>query len=87
MHQIEFRPAAVRQLEAISSRAQRRRIVNGIERLGKDPRPSGARKLEGSKCTYRIRVGDYRVLYDLLDKKLVVLVVNIGHRREVYRRR
>jgi len=82
---IEFRPRAFRQLAALPKPAQRR-ILNRIEGLARDPRPRGSRKLTGADRTWRIRIGDYRVVYDVLDKKLVVLVVRVAHRREAYRR-
>ena len=84
MYEIEFRPRAFRQLQALP-RAVQRRVLNRIERLGEDPRPRGVRKLTGADRTYRIRIGDYRVIYDILDRKLVVLVLRVAHRREAYR--
>ena len=86
MYRIEFRPAAVKQLQAIERKGQRR-IIHRIEALADDPRPRGAHKLAGSDSTYRIRVGDYRVVYDILDAKLIVLIVKVGHRWEIYRGR
>ena len=61
------------------------RIVAGIEALELDARPSGCKKLVGSDHTYRLRVGDYRVVYNIHDDTLIVLVVRIRHRRDVYR--
>ena len=63
-----------------------RRLEEAISGLGEEPRPQGARKLQGVEDLYRIRVGDYRVIYQIQDKALVVLVVKIGHRGEVYGR-
>ena len=60
------------------------RIVAVIHKLATNPRPEGAKKLVGLKY-YRIRVGDYRVIYDVRDSELVILVVEVGHRREIYR--
>ena len=62
----------------------RRRILRAIVALEVNPRPPGATKLRGSEL-WRVRVGDYRVLYSIEEARLVVLVVKIGHRREVYR--
>ena len=59
-----------------------REALNGLEI---NPRPSGYVKLQGGEELYRIRVGDYRIVYQIQDRKLVVLVVQIGHRREIYR--
>lgn len=64
------------------------RIGRAIEGLAQQPRPAGAQLLSGSTSpTWRIRVGDYRVLYEIHDDELVVLVVGAGHRREIYRGR
>ncbi len=62
-----------------------RRIAAAIDRLAVDPRPSGVRKLTGADNLWRIRVGDYRIVYEIEDDRLVVLIVRIGHRRDIYR--
>jgi mRNA interferase RelE/StbE len=56
-----------------------------MEGLADDPRPHGAKKLVGADRTYRIRVGDYRIVYEIGDEVLVVLVIRVAHRREAYR--
>ena len=61
------------------------RIANVIDALAFDPRPQGAVRLKGIQGLWRIRVGDYRVIYEIKDRQLIVLVVRINHRREVYR--
>lgn len=61
------------------------RIAATIDALAGDPRPSGCRKLAGTDRLYRVRVGDYRVVYEIHDDRLLVLVIKLGHRREVYR--
>lgn len=63
----------------------RTRLIEAIRTLNAAPRPPGAKKLSG-RDAWRIRVGSYRVLYEIQDDRLVILVVHIGHRREVYRR-
>jgi len=65
-------------------RPQRDKILAAIRQLGTEPRPVGVKKLSG-RDAWRLRVGDYRVLYEVRDSSLVVLVVDIGHRREIYR--
>ncbi len=60
------------------------RLDEAIESLAGDPRPSGCRKLAGTSDRYRVRVGDYRIVYRIDDGKVTVLVLVIGHRREVY---
>jgi mRNA interferase RelE/StbE len=60
------------------------RILIAVQALAENPRPSGCKKLKGSKTDYRIRIGDYRVIYSIEDEKLVVLVLNVGHRKDIY---
>lgn len=62
------------------------RLDDSLESLATDPRPPGCRKLAGTSDRYRIRVGDYRMIYSVDDGKVTVLVLAIGHRREVYER-
>ena len=76
--------SAARELEGLSPR-DRRRIVERIRKLAGEPRPFGAEKLSGED-KYRIRQGNFRVLYEILDRELVVTVIRIGNRRDVYRR-
>ncbi len=63
----------------------RRRVQTAIDRLSDDPRPAGARALAGRHGALRIRVGDYRIVYEVHDDELLVLVIDLGHRREIYR--
>jgi mRNA interferase RelE/StbE len=76
--------SAAKELEAVP-RKDRLRIVGKIQLLATDPRPVGAEKLSGED-KYRIRQGDYRVVYEIRDQELVVTVIRIGNRRDVYRR-
>ena len=73
---------AVRRLD----RPVQRRLLDALDLLGADPRPNGAKTLQGGGALLRIRVGDYRVVYAVQDDELVVLVLTLGHRREVYRK-
>lgn len=61
------------------------RLKATIQELAEDPRPPGSLQLSGGDGELRIRVGDYRIVYDVQDDELVVLVLRVGHRREVYR--
>jgi mRNA interferase RelE/StbE len=81
-----WRERAVRQLRAIPKPAALT-ILRALTPLGDDPRRPDAnvKKLAGYEDRYRLRVGDYRVIYDVTDKQLVILVVGVGHRREIYR--
>jgi mRNA interferase RelE/StbE len=85
IYRVEFTSAAVRRIKKLPSPA-RSRILAAANALAADPRPQGARKLVGEATSWRIRVGDYRLIYDVLDEQLVVTVLRAGHRREVYDR-
>ena len=63
----------------------RRRLHPRIQALADDPRPAGAKKLKGRDDLWRIRAGDYRIVYEVRDQILVVLIVRVAHRRDVYR--
>ena len=56
-----------------------------VEKLAKEPRPQGVRKLVGSDFTYRLRVGNYRIVYDVLDKKLIVEIIRVRHCKDAYK--
>lgn len=83
---IEISPSAMRQLRKLHRPAQQR-VQAAIELLAEQPRPSGATKLVGGAGEWRVRTGDYRIVYEIRDNVLLVLVVAVGHRREIYRRR
>ena len=83
-YRIEYLASAARALAKLD-RATAGRVRRAVDALALDPRPCGAKKLVGVG-DWRIRVGDYRVVYAIRDDKLVVLIVRIGHRREVYER-
>lgn len=67
------------------TKKDRQRLIRRIELLGEDPRPAGCQKLAGGADRYRVRQGQYRIAYEIRDDELVVLVVKLGHRRDVYR--
>ena len=85
-YQIEVALAAVRQLRKLDPGA-RRRIQAAVELLADEPRPSGSKKLVGGDGEWRVRTGDYRIVYEINDDVLLVLVVAVGHRRDIYQRR
>lgn len=85
-YSVEIAPTAVRQLRKLDPPA-RRRIQAAIELLAAEPRPPGAKKLVGGEGEWRVRTGDYRVVYAIHDDALVVLVLAVAHRRETYRSR
>ena len=82
-YSIEILPAAARELRKLPPDGQRR-VQAMIELLSKDPRPPAARKLTG-RPEWRVRSGDYRVLYEIEESRLLIVIVTAGHRREVYR--
>jgi mRNA interferase RelE/StbE len=84
MYRVLLERSAEKDLSRLSSET-RDRIITAIRSLSGNPRPSGCRKLAGTKNDWRIRVGDYRVVYEVTDEIRVVRVGRIRHRREVYR--
>lgn len=85
-YKILIKRSAARELEAIAGKKDRERITQRILALADDPRPFGVEKLSGTNEKYRIRQGDFRILYEIQDDVLVVYVVRIGNRKEVYRK-
>jgi mRNA interferase RelE/StbE len=83
-YSVFIKPSAVKEIEAIGSRSDRRRVVRRIQDLANEPRPQGCEKLSGQD-RFRVRQGDYRIVYAIEDGRRVVTVVKIGHRKEVYR--
>lgn len=83
-YSVMFRPAARRELRDLELTDQHRLIV-AIEALTGNPRPAGCTKMAGFVDVWRIRVGMFRILYRIADRQLIVEVIRIGHRREVYR--
>jgi len=77
-------PAARRQLRSLDPQV-RRQLEPTLRSLADDPRPAGVKALQGRRGYLRVRVGDYRIVYQVQDDVLLVLVVQLGHRREVYR--
>lgn len=84
VHRVVLSPAAARQLRMLDPPV-RRRIQAVLELLAVEPRPPAATQLVGGVGEWRVRTGDYRVIYEVHDAVLVVLVLRVGHRREVHR--
>jgi mRNA interferase RelE/StbE len=85
-YEVILRPSAARSFRKLPSEVQAR-LKPAIDALAEDPRPHGIDKMSGGEHLYRIRVGDYRIVYEIQDDVLLVLVVGIGHRREIYRKK
>ena len=83
-YSVLFKASADKALQKLPEKVQQR-IALAAGELAAEPRPKGCVKLEGEDNLWRIRVGDYRVVYTIEDKKLIVLVVRIAHRKDVYR--
>ena len=84
-YRLLIKPSAVKEIEAIPLKRERRRLVERIARLAENPRPVGVEKLSGQE-KYRLRQGRYRILYAIEDQNLLVNVVKVGHRKDVYRK-
>ncbi len=83
-YEIEFKPSAEKDFSKLERDAQKR-ILEKIKSLASDPRPRGVEKLSGHKNRWRIRVGRFRIIYQVFEDKLVILVLRIADRKEIYR--
>jgi mRNA interferase RelE/StbE len=84
MHRVVVERSAEKDLKRLSSEI-RTRAVAAIQALAKNPRPAGSRKLAGTESDWRIRVGDYRIVYEIADEIRIVRIHRVRHRRDVYR--
>ena len=85
MYRLEVSPAADRELEKLKGRIRRQdfeRLRDAVRGLAKEPRPQGGRKLKGTEKAYRIRVGSYRVVYEVYDNNNLVLILQVARRSE-----
>ena len=83
-YEVLIKPSALRELDSAGSRKLRRALVERIQALAQLPRPPGCRKLSGSD-RYRVRCGTWRIVYSVEDDRRIVLIVKVGHRKDVYR--
>jgi len=83
-YRVEFGPAAARQFKKLIRPVQEV-ITKRLEELAINPRPPGVKKLQGEENLYRVREGDYRIVYEIQDQALLVIVVKVGHRSDVYK--
>ncbi len=84
LYKVFISRTAEKQLKAIPA-ADQRRVASMIWSLAVDPHPIGTKKLSGFHATYRVRVGKYRIIYEIASKEVTVTVLKVGHRREIYR--
>jgi mRNA interferase RelE/StbE len=82
-YRLFIKPSAAKEIEALPKK-ERIRVIHRIKDLSKNPRPPGCEKLSGQD-KYRVRQGQYRIVYSVSDEELVICVVKIGHRKDVYR--
>lgn len=85
IYTVEFKRSASKELRRLPKDIQRR-IAKAIDGLAENPRPHGYIQMETDDVLYRIRVSNYRIIYEIIDNQLIILVIRIGHRGEVYRR-
>ena len=85
-YRLSIKKSASKEIERIEPRKVRRAVVERIETLASNPRPAGCEKLSAVLEKYRVRQGDWRIVYEIRDAELVVVVVKVGNRRDVYRR-
>jgi mRNA interferase RelE/StbE len=83
-YRLEIRDSAARQIARLPKPDQRR-VMAAIADLAQTPRPDGVRKIVGAGNAYRVRVGDYRIVYEIIDRVLIVYIVRVAHRKDVYR--
>ena len=83
-YSLEIRRTAEKQLRKLPA-ADRRRVARAMLALGEEPHPSGSRKLTGYDDVFRIRVGVYRIIYSVSGRTLVIIILKIGHRKDIYR--
>ena len=82
-YSLEILRSAQKQLSKINRKDQTR-IIQAVRALSETPKPNGCKKLSG-RTAWRIRIGSYRVIYEIQNEKLIILVINIGHRKDIYR--
>jgi len=83
-YRIELSATAEKQFRKLAKSAQRRLAIV-INSLASDPRPRGSRRLQGYEDVFRVRSGVYRIIYSIVDKRLLIIVLKIGHRKDIYR--
>jgi mRNA interferase RelE/StbE len=83
-YKIEWKRSAIKELEKLP-RPMISKVVSAVNNLASNPYPEGVRKLVGSENSYRIRIGDYRVLYNIIKNMLIVEIIRVGHRKDIYR--
>jgi len=84
-YRILIKSSAAKEIEAVDTKAERRRIVARVQALAQEPRPHGSEKLAGYADRYRVRQGQFRIVYLIDDRRSEVTIFKVGHRKDVYR--
>ena len=84
-YSLSIKQSAAKGIEEIGQKRDRQRVVARISSLAENPHPAGCQKLSGLHERYRIRAGDYRIVYGIFHQERVVQIVRVGHRKDVYR--
>jgi mRNA interferase RelE/StbE len=84
-YSIRIKKSAAREIDALPTKHDRQRVISRIQALAMEPRPHGSEKLAGSSEHHRVRQGNFRIVYSIHDRELIVEVVRVGHREHVYR--
>ncbi len=84
-YNIVWKRTAVKELKKID-KSIIKRIINSVEKLSNNPYPKGCRKLKGAEFTYRLRIGNYRIVYSIQQSELIIEIVKIGHRKKIYKK-
>lgn len=84
-YKLQIKASASKELESVGTKKDRQRLVNRITSLARDPRPVGSEKLGAEENKYRVRQGSYRIIYSVDDRRRLVIITKIGHRKEIYR--
>ena len=84
-YKLQIKESAVKELGSLGTKKDRGKIATRISALADDPRPQGSEKLAGAEDKYRVRQGNYRIVYSVDDRSRIVLITKIGDRKEVYR--
>lgn len=82
-YSVEYKNSALKEIERLEKQTQRQ-ILDAVDKLGIEPRPSGVKKIRGDSITWRIRIGKYRVVYRIYEARLVVMIVRVAHRKDAY---
>jgi len=84
-YKILWKKSAVKELKNIDEQILPK-LISAVENLSSNPFPSGVKKLSGAEFSYRVRVGDYRIIYSLYKKELIIEIIRVGHRKDVYKK-